>query len=151
MALLALLIFNTKATTPLKATEIIHIADTPTLNKTYVDTTKTDSLSMILLNDGTDLIGVIQSQDMREVTIRLTDGRTVIIPSYTIKKIAPIERNQKVGDNIYYPNPHPSRYLYTPTAYPIKKGEGYFQSVYFLSLQFQYGITDNFSAGVGVD
>ena len=118
-------------------------------NKYAIDSTKTDSLSMILLNDGTDLIGIVKSQDMREVTVQLTDGRLVIIPAYTIKKIQPIERNQKVGGNIYYPNPHPSRYLYTPTAYPIKKGESYFQSVYFLSLQFQYGITDNFSAGVG--
>ena len=127
----------------------IYAQSNPNENNTIQsDTLKADTLSMILLNDGTDLIGVVKSQDMREVKIQLTDGRMVIIPTYTIKKIQPIAKNQQVGSKIYYPNPHPSRYLYTPTAYPIKKGEGYFQSIYFLSLQFQYGLTDNFSAGV---
>ena len=46
-----------------------------------------------------------------------------------------------------FPNPHPSRYFYTPSAIPMDKGEVYIQSVYGLAYQVQFGVTENFSIG----
>ena len=44
---------------------------------------------------------------------------------------------------------HNTRYFFAPSAYTLKKGEAYYNTVYFLIHDIQYGITDNFSMGMG--
>ncbi|MGM0579795.1 MAG: hypothetical protein ACQETL_03895 [Bacteroidota bacterium] len=44
---------------------------------------------------------------------------------------------------------HDSRYFFAPSAIPLKKRELYYNSLYFLSHDIQYGITDNFTFGMG--
>ncbi len=44
---------------------------------------------------------------------------------------------------------HNTRYFFAPSAYTLKKGEAYYNTVYFLIHDIQYGITDNFSLGMG--
>lgn len=47
------------------------------------------------------------------------------------------------------PNEHASRYFFAPSGYNMKKGELYLSTNYFLAADFQYGLTDNFSLGMG--
>ena len=51
----------------------------------------------------------------------------------------------------WFPNPNPTRYLFSPSAYNLKKGEGYYQNTYILLNSFNVGITDNFSFGGGFE
>lgn len=44
---------------------------------------------------------------------------------------------------------HNTRYFFAPSAYNLKKGELYYNTVYFLLHDIQYGLTDNFSIGMG--
>jgi hypothetical protein len=44
---------------------------------------------------------------------------------------------------------HNSRYFFAPSAYNLKKGELYYNTVYFLLHDVQYGVSDNFSMGIG--
>jgi hypothetical protein len=44
---------------------------------------------------------------------------------------------------------HDSRYFFAPSARPLKKGELYYNTIYFLIHDVQYGITDRFSFGMG--
>jgi len=46
-------------------------------------------------------------------------------------------------------NEHDSRYFFAPSAFNLKKGELYYNAVYFVLHDIQYGITDNFSMGIG--
>lgn len=46
-------------------------------------------------------------------------------------------------------NHHTSRHFFSPTSYNLKRGELYYSSLYFLVHDFQYGITDKFSFGMG--
>lgn len=46
-------------------------------------------------------------------------------------------------------NEHGSRYFFAPSGYNLKKGELYGTTNYFLLYDFQYGITDYFSLGMG--
>lgn len=46
-------------------------------------------------------------------------------------------------------NEHDSRYFFAPSAYNLKKGELYYNTLYFLIHDFQYGISNNFSMGIG--
>lgn len=52
-------------------------------------------------------------------------------------------------DTVVKENEHASRYFFAPSAYNLKKGELYGATNYFLAYDFQYGITDNFSLGMG--
>jgi hypothetical protein len=46
-------------------------------------------------------------------------------------------------------NEHDSRYFFAPSAYNLKKGELYYNTVYFLLHDIQYGVHDRFSVGIG--
>lgn len=109
----------------------------------------TDSTKLIILNtnSGEHFAGYIIAEDPREVTIRLQNGKLLTIPAYTVKSIKPASKENIIGGKVVYPNPHPSRYFYTPSALPMDKGEVYIQTVYGVAYQAQFGITDRFSLG----
>ena len=52
-------------------------------------------------------------------------------------------------DSIAQMNHHSSRYIFAPSAYPIKKGSFYYQNYDLLLNDVQVGITDNFGVGIG--
>ncbi|MGC9342205.1 MAG: hypothetical protein ACP5E3_05855 [Bacteroidales bacterium] len=52
-------------------------------------------------------------------------------------------------DSLEIGSEHNSRYFFAPSAYNLRKGELYYNTVYFLLHDIQYGISDNFSIGMG--
>ncbi|MFW5821447.1 MAG: hypothetical protein ACOCWA_09160 [Bacteroidota bacterium] len=46
-------------------------------------------------------------------------------------------------------NEHISRYFFSPSAYNLKEGELYYNTLYFFLHDIQYGISDYFSLGMG--
>lgn len=104
-------------------------------------------LKLIKTTNGDEILGKITSINPKETTVLLMDGRTIIIPSYLIQSIESAPNHQVKNGEFFYPNPHPSRYFYTPSALPMNKGELYLQSMYFLTMQVQYGVTKNLSLG----
>ena len=105
-------------------------------------------LVVLLTNSDEEFVGAIVSEDAREVSIRLQNGKMLIIPAYTVKSIRKLSSSTFfIKGKPVFPNPHPSRYFYTPSAIPMDKGEVYIQSVYGLAYQVQFGVTENFSIG----
>jgi len=47
------------------------------------------------------------------------------------------------------PGQHKSRYFFAPSSYTLNKGELYYNTLYFLIHDVQYGISDQFSIGMG--
>ena len=87
--------------------------------------------------------GRIVREDAREIELVKDDGTTIIIPTYAVQMKTRIANPKALGPII-----HPTRYLYAPSAIPLKQGEGYLNMIYFLVFQAQYGITDNISIGL---
>lgn len=104
-------------------------------------------LVVLLTNSDEEFVGTIVSEDAREVSIRLQNGKLLIIPAYTIKSTRKLSSSTLIKGKPVFDNPHPSRYFYTPSAIPMDKGEVYIQSVYGLAYQVQFGVTENFSIG----
>ncbi len=46
-------------------------------------------------------------------------------------------------------NEHDTRYFFAPAAYNLKKGQLYYNTIYFFLHDIQYGISDHFSFGMG--
>lgn len=47
------------------------------------------------------------------------------------------------------PEQHQTRYFFAPTSYNLEKGDLYYNTLYFFLHDVQYGISDQFSMGVG--
>jgi len=104
-------------------------------------------LVVLSVNSGEEFVGTIVSEDAREVSIRLQNGKMLIIPAYTVKSIRKLSASTLLKGKPVFANPHPSRYFYTPSAIPMDKGEVYIQTLYAVAYQVQFGVTENFSIG----
>lgn len=62
--------------------------------------------------------------------------------SYTIKAT--------YQGKLWWDNPHPAHYLFAPSAFGLKRGTHYFQTIAVVANQAHFGITDNFSFGAGI-
>jgi len=104
-------------------------------------------LVVLTVNSGEEFVGTIVVEDAREVSIRLQNGKMLIIPAYTVKSIRKLSSSTLIKGKPVFANPHPSRYFYTPSAIPMDKGEVYIQTLYAVAYQVQFGVTENFSIG----
>ncbi len=95
----------------------------------------------IKLNDGSEYIGRIstQTEDYLEIVNNFTN---IQIKREDIKRIKVITYEGKHN----YGKMH-TRYFYSPSAIPLKKGEGYYQNLMLLVNGGNIGITDYFSIG----
>jgi hypothetical protein len=60
-------------------------------------------------------------------------------------------KNIAVNKGRYWlPNPQSSRYFWAPNGYGLKKGEAYYQNILVFYNQMSFGLSDNFSLGVGM-
>ena len=97
--------------------------------------------------DGGQFMGTIISKNDREYLIETKDKGKMYIPKYVITEIKAANETNRVNGNLFPPNPHPSRYFYAPSAFPVEEGNGYINCTYYLLYQAQYGLTKNISIG----
>ena len=108
-----------------------------------------DLYCILTTNDDKTFSGVILYQNEKEVSIRTESLGDLTISNSKIKDIKIVAKEQIIGGKYFFPNPHPTRYFFNPSAIPLKKGEGYFQNAWILANSVQVGVTDNISLGGG--
>ena len=101
------------------------------------------------LENERSIIGRLLSDDGKDVCLLTEDRGKICFAKFQVTKIDKFTGNINQGNKIGYPNPHPSRYFYTPTGIPLEEGEGYIQTIYGAVWQFHYGVTKQFSVGLG--
>ena len=106
--------------------------DTASKPASIIDSARTNPDFVVELNDGSVITGKKVSDDGREMGIMTQDKGLILIPKFQIKSIELAASLPTVGGKRVFPNPHPSRYYYSPSGLPMKKGEGYVQAIYFL-------------------
>jgi hypothetical protein len=112
------------------------------------DTTKTVQKHQIIKHDGTKYIGVILSDDGREVLIETAELGKIYIPKADIASIKKIEEVESlVTGNFREAGPFVSRYYFTNNALPIKKGDDY-AMVHLYGPEVHFSVADNLSIGV---
>ena len=100
--------------------------------------------------DGNEYIGIILNQSPESIRLKTEVLGEITIPQSEIKRITPLSAT-KSKDGVYWlDNPQATRYFWAPNGYNLKAGEGYYQNVWVLFNQAVVGLTDYFSAGVGV-
>jgi hypothetical protein len=100
----------------------------------------------ILMKDGTVYEGYRRSDKKEPNTVYTKSGKILYDPNQ-VDEIKIIE-GSRVG---YYEHPLSTRYFFTPTAIPMRKGEGYYSNQGILLNSYHYGLTDNVSIGGGFE
>jgi hypothetical protein len=110
-----------------------------------------DSLTyFIQTTDGNTYRGQILSQDSISTLFNLDGFGEQRFLKTDIKKLEPLDKEKLVGDEYWMDNPQATRYFFSPNAYGLKKGEGYYQNVWVMVNSFAVGVTDYFSIGGGL-
>lgn len=115
---------------------------------TPVDTTSSVRIEML---DGTVLLGSIKSRGEGVLSITTISGVEANVPLNQIKEMTTIDRASIHKGEYWFENPNATRYLFGPSAFNLKKGEGYYQNTYLLLNSFNYGVTNHFSIGGGIE
>lgn len=112
----------------------------------------TDELYRVTLNDGSVIVGHFLSKTPEILTLSTSSLPKVEIPFGNIKKLELVDKGDIRSDGTYwFPNPNPTRYFFSPSAFNLKKGEGYYQNSYLIINSLNYGVTDFFSIGGGFE
>ncbi len=109
-----------------------------------------DQYCILTTNDGKKFIGQIISQNETELNLKTESLGVLTIPNTKIRDIKLAEKEQFVNGKYFFPNPHPTRYFFAPSAIQLERGEGYYQNAYVLANSVQVGVTDHFSMGGGI-
>ena len=112
-----------------------------------------NELSLIKMKgkSGITYVGSIIEHNQEELTILTDEGPKITISLSSVQDIRVIPKYQIHSGEYWYSNQNDSRYLFSPSAFNLKKGEGYYQNTNLLLNTFNYGITDNFSMGFGFE
>lgn len=96
-------------------------------------------LSSQLLESDADEIATVLAYNLSEMYAGSFNAAAVVNG-----KPAPSSKSQ--SDSVFE---HDSRYFFAPSSYNLKRGELYYQTIMFFTHDVQYGITDDFSVGMG--
>lgn len=77
-------------------------------------------------------------------------GEFVVLKSH-ITWMKVVEEDLYKEGKYWFENPNSTRYLFSQSAYSLKKGEAYFQNTYLVLNSVYYGITDNLTIGGGFE
>ncbi|MFM9945075.1 MAG: hypothetical protein ACKVQB_07545 [Bacteroidia bacterium] len=99
------------------------------------------------ISRGSALVGKLNQRDIPQAYAGALSFLTNDILQNPDKYKEPASKSN--SNSIDKDNEHASRYFFAPSGYNLKKGELYGSTNYFLLYDFQYGITENFSLGMG--
>jgi hypothetical protein len=101
------------------------------------------------LRDGSRLVGRVIAVSADSVRIQMQSGPIGVARS----QVAEVRqfRAENVHGGEYWPeNPNPTRLLFSATAYPLRRGEGYYWNTWLVLHGFAVGATDRFTIGGGL-
>lgn len=100
--------------------------------------------------DGNEFIGYITFEDSHKIGLKTQNFGEITIQRNNIKSMTKVEQHALVEGEYWFENPQSTRYFWSPNAYGLRRGEGYYQNVWILFNQVAYGISDNISIGAGI-
>ncbi|MCH8546379.1 MAG: hypothetical protein LAT54_06570 [Cryomorphaceae bacterium] len=114
----------------------------------FNDTTK---VYRVELNDGSVFFGTIIARDTEKLVLKTKVMPRVELSHRDIKRMTEVKTTEYKKGKYWFANPHTSRYLYSPSGFNLKKGEGYYQNTNLILNSFNVGVTDNITVGGGIE
>lgn len=108
------------------------------------------TLWIIEMEDGNRFLGQILAENAEVINLETKVYGILELPLYAVRSREEVTVEQLIGGEVWLNNPQAARYFWVPNGYGLKKGEGYYQNVWVLYNQASFGLSDNFSLGVGL-
>jgi hypothetical protein len=109
----------------------------------------TSSVYMIILNDGSELLGTIINEDNKSITFKTVSGLKMEIDKVMIKEIN-LAKGEIENGRFLREDPNQTRLLFAPTGKSLKAGEGYFSAYELFFTFLAVGVTDFITLSGGV-
>jgi len=120
-----------------------------TISSVFSQTSEVGKKYIYEFRDGTTIIGTYDRSEEGNIYIKDLEGEEVYIPKVMVAQIHEVTDDNIKNGEYWFPNLHDSRYFFSPSAFGLRQGEGYFGHSYWMLWQAQLGITDEFSIGGG--
>ena len=105
----------------------------------------------VKMKDGSTVIGELVTETAEKLVVKTQNLGEITILKSTIIEFKRLNSVNMVDGVYWHENPNPTRNLYGPTGYGLRKGEGYYQNILIFANQVSYGFTDQFTIGVGFE
>jgi hypothetical protein len=102
--------------------------------------------ALVFLKDGQQLRGTLVSRDAAGATLELEGGTRVVVPEASIARI---ELGKSGQARVWSSDPNRTRYLYSPSGFMLKQGEGYVSQTELLVTTVAYGLADHLTLALG--
>jgi len=129
---------------------LLNIASSQAQNTTKSTQAIEKTTVYIETNDGNTFTGLVVRENDLEITLKTSVGEITILKS-NIKKMKELSKDDFVNGSYWFENPNSTRYIVGPSAFGLKKGEGYYQNMYLFIQSVNVGITKNISIGGGTE
>jgi hypothetical protein len=104
------------------------------------------------MKDGNSIDGKLIDRRGDTIVIESTTLGMMNIHIANIKSINDLESKSSVGvKNLYHENRHTPHGYFAPTAFGLRKGEGYYGNFYLFVHHLNYGFTDHFSVEISTE
>jgi len=120
-----------------------------TISSLFSQTNEVGKKYIYEFRDGTTIIGTFVKDEGGSIYINDLEGKETYLPRVMVAQIHEVTDDNLKDGEYWFPNLHDTRYFFSPSAFSLRKGEGYYGHSYWMLWQAQYGITDELSIGGG--
>lgn len=99
--------------------------------------------------DGNIFIGELLGESAESVVLFTESAGELTIRRESITKMTKVVAARVRNGEYWYENPNATRYFFAPGARGLQKGRGYYQNTWIFLNNVDYGVSNNFSLGVG--
>ena len=109
------------------------------------------STYILKLKDESELIGKYIGGDSIYVILKTTSVPHVEVPRVNIAEVEKVNAENFRHGKYWFPNPNATRYLFSPSAFCLKEGEGYYQNTYLFLNSFNVGLSNHVTICGGLE
>lgn len=101
---------------------------------------------VVTLNDGTQKMGYLISDDGREIKLETASLGDIVIPKYQIKEIRQVKGNEGNYEQSWAEYPYQTRYFFTFNGLKKRSSKNYLK-IFPLGIDAQFGINEDIQLG----
>jgi hypothetical protein len=130
----------------------IYAQKTPP-NQEKTDSTNKKLTVAVETKDGSRFVGKFMGRQNDTVVLQTETMGLIYLAESQIKNIDEVGKikESSSSNSAWFRNPYAAQGVFLPTGIGLKKGEGNYQNLMVALNSVQYGITDNFSLGGGLE